>query len=120
MKGEERRRYIRIFLPGGQVRVISGPLLALVGRVIDVSIGGLKFCADSDFSEGEKIEMELTLPTGIKFKCISTIVSFEKVDAYGKKIVYMAKFVQMTEKDKEMLGDFIMKIKNEQDSLWWK
>ena len=53
LKGEERRKHIRIFLPGGQVRLVSGILLVLVGKVVDVSLGGVKFICSPEFSIGD-------------------------------------------------------------------
>ena len=57
MKGEERRKHIRVFLPNGQVRLVSGPFLALVGKVINLSVGGLKFLCESDVKVGDVFDL---------------------------------------------------------------
>lgn len=117
IKGEERRKHIRIFLPGGQVRLVSGPLLALVGKVIDISIGGLKFICESDVHIGDVFSMEITLPNGMKFKCTAKVVYVEIIQDNENQVLCGAQFVEMSTQEQLELGEFILKIRAEQDNI---
>ena len=116
MKGEERRKHIRVFLPNGQVRLVSGPLLALVGKVINLSVGGIKFSCDTDVKVGDQFDLELTLPSSIKFKCSSKIVYIENLQDAGNQTVCGAQFINLSVKEQLDLGEFILKMRAEQDS----
>ena len=117
MKGEERRKHIRVFLPNGQVRIVSGPFLALVGKVINLSVGGLKFSCDSDVNVGDSFDLELTLPNSMKFKCAAKIVYIENLEDTGNQVVCGAQFVDLSVKEQLDLGEFILKMREEQDNL---
>lgn len=117
MKGEERRRHIRIFLPGGQVRLVSGPLLALIGKVIDISIGGLKFVCESEIKVGDTFEMEITLPNAMKFKCGAKVVYVENIENNENQLICGAQFMDLSGKDQLDLGEFILKMRAEQDQI---
>ncbi|HBU70144.1 MAG TPA: hypothetical protein DEE98_07165 [Elusimicrobia bacterium] len=119
MKGEERRKYIRVFLPAGQMRILSGPLLVLVGKIIDISVGGVKFSAESEYANGDTVELEITLPNSVKFKCSAEIVGVAGTGKKENKKLYMAKFVSLSAGEQEMLGEFIETTKAEQDSILW-
>jgi hypothetical protein len=116
-KGEERRRYIRIFLPGGQVRLISGPFLALVGKVLDISVGGIRFICESEFAAGESLNLEIALPNGMKLDCIAKIIYAEKSPQNAKQILFGAQFISLTVSQKTKLGEFIIQMRAEQDGF---
>jgi c-di-GMP-binding flagellar brake protein YcgR len=116
-QGEERRKHIRIFLPGGQVRLVSGILLVLVGKVIDISLGGVKFVCSPEFSSGDEIGMDLTLPNGLKLKCTAKICYREDRDNNQNEAVYGAQFVNLGTSEQAELGEFIMKQRAEQDGF---
>ncbi|OGS17109.1 MAG: hypothetical protein A2219_04630 [Elusimicrobia bacterium RIFOXYA2_FULL_50_26] len=120
MQGEERRKFIRVFLPAGQVRLMCGPLLALVGKIIDISVGGIKFQSESEFDEGDVLELEISLPSGLKLCCHAEIVCVQDTKSGGNNMVYMSRFTRIAENDRAKLGDFIQKIKAEQDDILWK
>jgi cell division protein YceG involved in septum cleavage len=116
-QGEERRKHVRIFLPGGQVRLVSGMLLALVGKVIDISVGGVKFIGNTGFSAGDDIDLEVTLPSGMKFKCIARIAHYENIPNNEQQIIYGAQFINLSLNERLELGEYVMKKRAEQDDL---
>ncbi|MFH1368704.1 MAG: PilZ domain-containing protein [Elusimicrobiota bacterium] len=117
MKGEERRKHIRIFLPGGQVRLVSGPLLALIGKVINISIGGIKFSCESEVNVGDSFDLEITLPNSLKFKCTAKIVYVETIENNENQVVCGAQFVNLSTREQIDLGEFILKMRAEQDNI---
>jgi hypothetical protein len=117
MRGEERRKHIRIFLPNGQVRLVSGPLLALVGKVVNISVGGIKFISESDFKVGDIIDLEISLPNGIKFKSACRIVYVEALGNNENQMVCGAQFADLNVKQQLDLGEFILKVRAEQDKI---
>jgi c-di-GMP-binding flagellar brake protein YcgR len=114
-KGEERRKFIRIFLPGQQVRLVSGILLVRIGKVIDISLGGLKFVCSSDFNMGDEISVEVALPSGIKLKCMASICRADQVSNDKHDVIYGAKFVDLSADEQSELGSYIMQQRAEQD-----
>ena len=117
LKGEERRKHVRIFLPGGQVRLVSGILLVLVGKVVDISLGGVKFVCSPEFDVGDDIGMELTLPTGMKLKCTAKICHMENRENNQNESIYGAQFVDLGTNEQAELGEYIMRLRAEQDSF---
>lgn len=117
MKGDERRKHIRIFLPNGQVRLVSGPLLALVGKVVNISVGGIKFISESDFNVGDTIDLEISLPNGIKFRSVCRVVYVEPVEGSEKQVVCGAQFTGLNVKQQLDLGEFILRMRAEQDKM---
>ncbi len=115
MRGDERRRHIRIFLPGGQVRLSTGPLMALVGKIRNISVGGMKIACEARLAVGETIRLEFSLPDGVRFQCAATIVYAEKDASNGKQLLYGTQFLDLSPRDTGILGDFIMRMKEEQD-----
>jgi len=120
MQGEERRKFIRVFLPAGQVRLMCGPLLVLVGKIVDISVGGIKFQSESEFNEGDVLELEISLPSDFKLCCHAEIVCVQDPKRGGSSMVYMSRFTRINENDRAKLGEFIQKIKAEQDNMLWK
>lgn len=116
-KGEERRKHVRIFLPGGQVRVASGMLMALAGKVINISVGGVEFCSTAGFNPNDEIDLEVTLPTGMKFKCVARVVHFEQGTGNDNQVMYGAEFVELGARERLELGEYIMRKRAEQDDL---
>lgn len=112
--GEERRKYIRIFLPGGKVRFLSGQYLALVGRMVDVSVGGVSFISEMKLSIDESVNLEIVIPDGVKFKCLAKIV---RIESKANQIICAASFVNLGESEQKKLGEFIMKMRSIQDKL---
>lgn len=115
-KREERRKYVRIFLPGGQVRLASGMLMALVGKVVDVSTGGVRFICNVGLKVGDEIDLELTLPTGVRFGCMAHIVHGESAGKDGA-MTYGAQFVNLGLQEQRDLGDYIMQKRADQDDM---
>lgn len=114
MKGEERRKHIRVYLPGGQVRLQSGPYLALIGKVMDISLGGMKFVSDENLSENDKIDLDITLPKGIRFSCAALVTSIEKIK---DRLICVIKFLNIGLKEELELGEYILNLKAEQDKI---
>lgn len=117
MKGDERRKHIRIFLPGGQVRLVSGPSLMLIGKVIDLSIGGIKIICKSNVKVGESFDLEITLPNAAKFKCDAKVVYVESIKGNGNHVICGAQFRDMNTKEQLGMGGFILKMRAEQDNI---
>lgn len=116
-QGEERRKHVRVFLADGQVRLVSGMLIALIGKVVDISLGGLKFTCSSEFAVGDELDMEVTLPSGMRLKTQFSVTHME-VDAGKKdKLVYGGKFTSLSDDQKLELGEFVMRSRAEQDSM---
>lgn len=117
MQGEERRRHIRVFLPGGQIRLITGGLCVLVGRAIDLSLGGIKFVANADLKSGDELQFELTLPTGMKLPCIAKVVHCEAIPDRETEMSFGVQFLDLSEEAKFELGEYIMKQRATQDGI---
>ena len=117
MKGDEQRKHIRIFLPGGQVRLVSGPLLALIGKVIDLSIGGIKFICESNVKVGDNFDMEITLPNAAKFKCAAKVVYVENIESNENNVICGAQFLDMSTKEQLDMGEYILRLRAEQDNI---
>lgn len=117
MKGEERRKQVRIYLPDGEVRISSGMIFALAGKVVDISIGGIKLICSADFEPESVIDLEVTLPTGTKFKCLARIIYKEQSKDLKKESIYGAEFVDLGKDEKARLGEFIMEIRRKQDDM---
>jgi hypothetical protein len=117
MKGEERRKYIRVYMPNGEMRILSGPVNALVGKIVDISIGGIRFVTDSEYKHGESLDLDLKLPNGFRLGCVAEIVAVSCIEG---RTVYMAKFTKINDFDRDQLGDIIVKLKIEQDAIVWK
>ena len=118
MKGEERRKHIRVFLPGGQVRLSCGPLLVLVGKIVDLSLGGIKIVCESQFACSEEVDLEVVLPSGLKFSCTARIVNLEgSEERETQSVAYRLKFVNLTERQKKGLGEYILKVRAAQDMV---
>jgi len=115
--GEERRKNIRIFLPGGQVRLVSGILLVLVGKVVDISLGGMKFVCTPEFNVGDEPALEVTLPNGMKLKCNAKICHMETIENNQNEAIYGAQFTGLGTSEQAELGEFIMKQRAEQDGF---
>jgi hypothetical protein len=115
--GEERRKHIRIFLPGGQVRLVSGILLVLVGKVVDISLGGMKFVCSPEFNVGDEPGLEVTLPNGMKLKCAAKICHMETIENNQNEAIYGAQFTGLGTNEQAELGEFIMKQRAEQDGF---
>lgn len=71
---DEKRKQIRVFIPDGQVRLVTGPLLALVGKVENISLGGIRFTTETELKPGDQFEFQLYLPDGDKFSCEGKII----------------------------------------------
>jgi hypothetical protein len=117
INGEERRKYVRIFLAGGQVRLESGQLLPLVGKLVDISLKGIRFSCNSEVKLEDKIDLEITLPNGTKFRCIADVDIAQDMDEKRKTRIYRARFTNLGFKEQCELGDFVMKRRAEQDKL---
>jgi len=113
---EERRKYVRIFMPGGQVRLASGMLMALVGKVADISAGGVRFVCNVVLKVGDEIDLELTLPTGLTFCCLAHIIHEESA---GNKdaMTYGVQFVNLGLQEQQRIDDYIMQKLAEQDDV---
>ena len=117
MLGEERRKHIRIFLPGGQVRLTSGPLLVFVGKVVDISVGGIKFISEAEFSEGETLDLEIKLPGGVKYICSARIIHVNRMENKDNVVMCGAQFTGLSETEQKNLGELIMRMRAEQDDI---
>lgn len=117
MPGEERRKHIRIFLPGGQVRLTSGPLLVFVGKVVDISVGGIKFISETEFSQGETLDLEIKLPSGVKYICSARIIHASRMESKENVVMCGAQFIGLSETEQKNLGELIMRMRAEQDDI---
>ena len=112
LKGEERRKYVRISLPDGQAKLVSGILNVLVGKIVDISIGGLKFVCSSEFNIGDNIDVDVMLASGLKLKCVAKISRMESAGNNAGESVYGAQFVNLGDKEKIELAEYLMKLDN--------
>lgn len=108
LKGEERRKHIRAFLSDGQVRMVSGLMEPLVGRVIDVSLSGMRIMCQSELAPGEDFKLELTLPSGLRFSCQAVIIHGQRMPGDHRHLYYGVQFADMSCDDRAKLGDYIM------------
>jgi|AGTN01.2.fsa_nt_gi PilZ domain. len=116
-QGEERRKHVRVFLSDGQVRLVSGMLIALVGKVVDISLGGLKFTCSAEFKVDDELDMEVTLPNGMKLKTPFRVTHLEMAAGKKDKLVYGGTFTSLSDDQKLELGEFVMRTRAEQDSI---
>jgi c-di-GMP-binding flagellar brake protein YcgR len=114
LRGEERRKHIRIFLPDGKVRFLTEEYLALIGRTIDISIGGARFYCEMKLDISEVINLEIILPNKVKFKCAAKIMHIERDES---QMIYGVCFENLGEKEREDLGNFIVGMRANQDDM---
>ncbi len=110
--GEERRKHIRVFFPGGKVRIKSGQIFALVGKIVDLSLGGIRFTTETDFTSGETITIEIILVDGMKFKCDAKVIHLE---TEGNQNMCGVSFLNLAEQDEQELGELVMTMRSRQD-----
>ncbi len=88
----ERRQFVRVFIGGWEIRIVSGPLKASLGKLIEISSGGLRMQCERALSPGEKLDFELIFPSGEKFSCIGEIVYKKETRDFSNIWVYGVKF----------------------------
>ena len=116
MNQNERRKSVRIFLPGNQVRIVSGPYMALVGRVFDISQGGVRFSCESELGNNEFIELEIVLPYGSKVKSECRIVHAERDPRNNARLLYGVEFITLDPAASASLAEYIAGLKATQDN----
>lgn len=114
MKGAERRQYIRVFTSFlSRIRSDRGDVGE--GQVVDLSLGGLRFVSNTDFSPKDNIRVDFHLPNGIACSLIGKIVAVTE----GSPRVYGIKFSTLDPIIRQNMGEFIMTTKYSQDD-WLK
>lgn len=115
MSPNERRHSVRIFLPGNQVRIVSGPYMALAGKVFDISEGGVRFSCESELGNNEFLELEIVLPYGDKVKSECRIVHAEKDPNHRSRMLYGVEFLTLDVKASASLAQYIADLKAAQE-----
>jgi c-di-GMP-binding flagellar brake protein YcgR len=105
---------VRIFLPGNQVRIVTGPYVALVGHVFDISAGGVRFYCESDLGNNEFIELEIVLPSG-KIKLDCRVVHTERDPQHRARLLYGVEFLNLVAPARAELEEYIANIKAAQE-----
>ena len=114
-QNEERRHSVRIFLPGNQVRIVSGPYMALAGKVFDISTGGVRFSCESELGNNEFIELEIVLPYGEKVKSVCRIIHAEKDPKHRTRMLYGVEFLTLDARASASLAEYIVNLKAVQE-----
>jgi hypothetical protein len=108
MKGVERRKYIRVFLVEGKVQFEYRIPPVVIGNIIDISVGGIRFSCEETLEVGDEVNTTVSIPEEVSFKGKLQIVRAEpKVPQQPN--IYGAQFVGLDDAQKHAIGEMIMK-----------
>lgn len=116
MKGEEKRREIRIFVSLPVVFHREQDRSENVGDMVDLSLGGASIRTKSNLEQDDTIKVKFELPNAARFIFLGKILT-SRGDA-GQK-VYGVKFIKQDPVDRLNLSEFIMQRRAEQE-FWIK
>jgi len=81
MSGDERRRFPRLLVP---IFYRTPRLLSARGLARDVSLGGVRVLTDTELQLGQRLEIELFLPSGDSFSVDVKVSWLAAVPAGGE------------------------------------
>ena len=115
-KGPERRSYMRLDVNYAVSYIKLSDDLRPIGNMVedahskDISGAGVKFVTPEDISVGSLLEAHIKIPGTGKF--ITTIGKVVRCEPENKKLFKIAlAFAWITKKDKEIIDEYVKKIK---------
>lgn len=112
MKGEEKRRQIRVFTSVPITFHMERATGEMNGNMVDISLSGLRFTSRELLKIGDIIKMKFVLPNELWCIFLGRIVT--KVDSNDQNI-YGINFFKQDSVDRMNLSEYIMETKREQE-----
>lgn len=112
MRGEEKRRQIRVFssVPVTfHTEKIGGEMN---GQMVDISLSGMRFTSRESVEMGENLKVKFVLPNDLRCVFIGMVVT--ATDSKGQRI-YGINFIRQDSVDRMNLSEYIMEAKMEQE-----
>jgi len=116
MKGEEKRREIRIFISLPVIFHREQDRSENVGDMLDLSLGGMSIKTKSILREDDTIKVKFELPNTLRFIFLGKILTSRGDEGNN---VYGIKFIKQDPVDRLNLSEFIMQRRSEQE-FWIK
>lgn len=113
MKGEEKRRQIRVFTSVPITFHTERSEGEMNGQMIDVSLSGMRFSSNEKIEIGENVKMKFILPNDLGCIFIGKVVT--EVNADSNKI-YGVNFLKQDPVERMNLSEYIMDARMEQES----
>jgi hypothetical protein len=112
MKGEEKRRQIRVFTSVPVNFYTEQSAGEWHGQMVDISLSGMRFTSAEDLLIEDNVKVKFMLPNNAHFMFLGKVVT--SIEAKGQKI-YGINFIRQTPADRINLSDYIMSTKLEQE-----
>ena len=112
MKGEEKRRQIRVFTSIPITFHMEKASGEMNGNMVDISLSGLRFTSREKLTIGDIVKMKFVLPNDLWCIFLGRIVT--KVDSKDQN-VYGVNFIKQDSVDRMNLSEYIMETKKEQE-----
>ncbi|MFH1282556.1 MAG: PilZ domain-containing protein [bacterium] len=116
MKGEEKRREIRIFVSLPVIFHGEQDQSENRGDIIDLSLGGMSLKTGIDLKVNDTIKVKFEIPTEMRFIFLGKIIT-SRVENSEK--VFGVKFIKQDPVDRLNLSEYIMQTRSEQE-FWIK
>ncbi len=116
MKGEEKRREIRIFVSMPVIFHCEQDRSDDSGTMVDLSLGGMSMKASSGMNINDTVKIKFELPEGDRFIFLGKVVALRVEDGQS---VYGVRFMKQDPVDRLNLSEYIMKKRSEQE-FWIK
>lgn len=116
MKGDEKRRQIRVFTSVPITFHKEKGTGEMNGQMVDISLSGIRLTSREALQMGDILKMKFILPNNLGCVFLGKVVT--KVD--GKdQLIYGINFFKQDTVDRMNLSEYIMEAKNEQE-FWVK
>ena len=112
MKGEEKRRQIRVFSSVPVTFHTEKTEGEMNGQMVDISLSGMRFTSRESLIVGENLKMKFLLPNDLRCIFIGRVVT--KVEGDDQHI-YGMNFIRQDPVDRMNLSEYIMEAKVEQE-----
>jgi hypothetical protein len=116
MKGEEKRRQIRVFTSVPVTFHTESSVGEQNGQMIDISLSGMRFTSREIIQVGDILRMRFTVGNDLRFVFIGRVVT---ASAGQEQKIYGVSFMKQTPADRLKLSEYIMSTRQEQE-FWIK
>ena len=116
MKGEEKRREIRIFVSLPVIFHREYDQSEIRGDMVDLSLGGMSIKTEISLKENDTLKLKFELPDGLRFIFLGRVITSREEEG---SIVYGIKFIKQDPVDRLTLSEFIMQARAKQE-FWIK
>ncbi|MFC1501261.1 PilZ domain-containing protein [Elusimicrobiota bacterium] len=111
-----RRKHVRFSLKDGEVRLLCGPVLALAGKILNLSEDGMMLLCEHNYFVDEEISFQIFFPSGLKLSGLAKIkyknepTKTEHKNATKSmlgKVTYGCEFKNLTDNAKDIIKYFL-------------